>query len=135
MMKNVFYFNLKAFSFSRYLSLWHDFLVMSEKWLDQKDQVNFQNSWRHKLVYKQLQYTYCQTSHKVKATTKWNFLLSYLRSLACNFNFENKYTWKLSCLTHAYFLFIFKSRKLRLSAVIRFLILQKVTTRRRIRLN
>ena len=49
-----------------------------------------------------------------------------LWSLTCNFNFENKYTWKLSYLTHAYFSFIFKFRKLKLSTVIRFLILQKV---------
>ena len=52
--------------------------------------------------------------------------------LTCNFNFENKYTWKLS---YAYFSFIFKFRKLKLSPVIRFLILQKVTTGRRIRLS
>ena len=31
----------KLFSFSRYLSFRHDFLVMQEKRLDKKDKVNF----------------------------------------------------------------------------------------------
>ena len=34
----------------------------------------FQNSWRHSLVYKQFQYTYCPISHKVKATRQWNLI-------------------------------------------------------------
>ena len=33
---------------------------------------NGQNSWRHNLVYKQLQYTYCPISHKVKATRQYS---------------------------------------------------------------
>ena len=33
-----------------------------------------QNSWRHNLVYKQLQYTYCLISHKVKVTRQWNLV-------------------------------------------------------------
>ena len=31
-------------------------------------------SWRHSLVYKQLQYSYCPISRKVKATRQWNFI-------------------------------------------------------------
>ena len=31
----------KLFSFSRYLSFYHDVFVMQKKWLDQKDKINF----------------------------------------------------------------------------------------------
>ena len=41
MIKNAFYFMLKALSFSRCLSFCHDFLVMLEKRLHLKDKVNF----------------------------------------------------------------------------------------------
>ena len=42
----------KLFSFSKYLSFYHDFLVMYKNWLDQKEVVN-----------KQLQYTYCRKTN------------------------------------------------------------------------
>ena len=34
----------------------------------------FQNRWRQNLVNRQLQYTYCSISHKVKAIRKWNLV-------------------------------------------------------------
>ena len=32
------------------------------------------NLWRHSLIKKQLQYTYCPMSHEVKATRQWNLV-------------------------------------------------------------
>ena len=43
MMKNAFYFILKALLFSRYLNFCLDFLGMLRKRLDQKDKFNFEN--------------------------------------------------------------------------------------------
>ena len=40
-LKMLFISSQKLFSFSRYLSFYHDFLVMQKKRLDQKDKVNF----------------------------------------------------------------------------------------------
>ena len=40
-MKNAFYFTLKAPFVLKYLSFCHDFLVMWEKRLDEKDKMNF----------------------------------------------------------------------------------------------
>ena len=41
MIKNTFYFILKALSFLRYLSFCHDFLVMLKKQFGWEDKVNF----------------------------------------------------------------------------------------------
>ena len=69
--KNAFYFILKALFVLKILSFCHDILVMYEKQLDQKEKVYFKIDVTTKcrnLVYKQLQYTYCPISYKAKAT-------------------------------------------------------------------
>ena len=67
MMKNAFYFILKAFFILKIFKFLSGLLGDVEKtaWLEKKGK--FQNLWRHNLVKKQLQYTYCPISHKVKA--------------------------------------------------------------------
>ena len=56
MLKNAFCF-IMFFSFSRYLNVFVDLLVMQKKDLIRRSG-QFQNFWRHNLVNKQLQYTY-----------------------------------------------------------------------------
>ena len=67
-----FLFHLKNFFHSqdKFLSQ----LFCHKFWSYRKNSLISQNSWRHKLVYKQLQYTYCLISHKVKATGQWNLV-------------------------------------------------------------
>ena len=73
-MKKAFYLNLKALfvlKIFKFLSQLFDHVgetasLETSGWLE--------NSWRHNLVYKQLQYTYCPTSHKVKVTKQWNLV-------------------------------------------------------------
>ena len=62
MMKNAFYFILKAL-----------FILKIFKFLSRLFG-HVRNSWRHNLVYKQSQYTYCPISQKVKATRQWNLV-------------------------------------------------------------
>ena len=67
MMKNAFYFILKALfilKIFKFLS-WLFRHVEKTTWLER--QGSFQNVWRHNLVNKQWQYTYCPISHEVKA--------------------------------------------------------------------
>ena len=72
-MKNAFYFILKAFFVLKTFEL---LLSLSSRKndFDQKDNVKFQNLWHHSLVNKQLQYTYCQISQKVKTTRQRNLV-------------------------------------------------------------
>ena len=73
MLKNA-YFILKAFfvlKVFKFLSrpFGH---VGKRAWFEKSGQL--QNSWRHNLVYVQLQYTYCPLSQKVKAARQWNMV-------------------------------------------------------------
>ena len=74
MMKNAFYSSLK-FSFVleifKFLS-WLFGHVEKIAWLE--GQGWFLNLWRHNLVNKQSQYTYCPISHEVKGMIKWNLV-------------------------------------------------------------
>ena len=70
--KVLFISSSKLFWFSRHLNFCLDFLVMSKNCLIRNMRL-IPYLWRHNLVNKQLQYTYCPTSHKVKATRQWNF--------------------------------------------------------------
>ena len=74
MMKKAFYLNLKALfvlKIFKFLSqLFHH--VGETAWLERSGWL--QHSWRHNLVYKQLWYTYCPTSHKVNVTKQWNLV-------------------------------------------------------------
>ena len=75
MMKNVFYFNLKAvfvFKIVNFLS-WIFGNVEKKTWLERSG--SFQNSWRHNLVNKHLQYAYCLMSREVN-TTRWCIFVS-----------------------------------------------------------
>ena len=81
-MKNAFYFILKALFVLKIIKfLLLAFLVRLEQgilyidtyktpWLERWSQ--FQNLWRHNLVNKELQYTYCPIFHQAKATRELN---------------------------------------------------------------
>ena len=74
MMKNAFYFILKALfvlKIFKFLS-WLFGNVEKTAWLEIWGE--FRNLWRHSLVNKELQYTYCSISHELKATGEWNFV-------------------------------------------------------------
>ena len=49
--------------------LWLFIYVKKATWLERWG--SLQNAWRHNLVNKQLQYTYCRLSHEAKTTTQW----------------------------------------------------------------
>ena len=57
---------------SAHLNFCLDFLIMQKNGLIEKDW--FQQLWRHNLVNKQLQYTYCPISYEVKASRQWNLV-------------------------------------------------------------
>ena len=65
MMKNAFYFTLKVLFALKLFKFCLDFLVF---WLYRKNGLNRKTRLIWKLVNKQLQYTYCPISHKVRAT-------------------------------------------------------------------
>ena len=73
-MKNGFYFILKALSVIKIFKFLSQLFghVGKTVWLERLGQL--QNSWRHNLVYKQLHYSYCPISHKVKTTRQWNLV-------------------------------------------------------------
>ena len=73
-MKNAFCFFLKALFVLKILTFLSRLFGHAGKkaWLERSGYL--QNSWRHKLVYRQLQYTYCLISHKVEATRKWDLV-------------------------------------------------------------
>ena len=76
MMKNAFslifkfLFVLKIFKFLSSLFDHEKPFWKRTSWSERLDW--FQKLWRHNLVKKQLQYTYYQISHEVKATRQWN---------------------------------------------------------------
>ena len=74
MMKNAFNFILNALFVLKIFKFLSWLLGHVEKtvWLEREGW--FQNSWRHNLVNKQLQYTYCPISHEVKATKQLNLV-------------------------------------------------------------
>ena len=69
-MKNAFYFILKAlFVLKIFKFLWWLFgHVGKTAWLGRKDK--FKNSWRHNLVSKQLQYIYSLIPHKLETSQR-----------------------------------------------------------------
>ena len=67
MMKNAFYFILKALLIVRFLNFCPQFLGHVEKELDKKAKVNFKIYDIITSLSKQLQYKYCLTSKKLKA--------------------------------------------------------------------
>ena len=69
-----FYFFLKALFVLKIFKFlpWLFSHVEKTDWLEREGQ--FQNLWRHNLVKKQLQYTYCPISHEVKATRQLNLV-------------------------------------------------------------
>ena len=72
-MKNAFYFILKGLfvhKIFKFLSWLFGHAEKKTAWLEREGE--FQNPWRHNLVNKQLQYTYCPISQEVKATRQWN---------------------------------------------------------------
>ena len=74
LMKNAFYFILKALfvlKIFRFFS-WLFGHVEKTAWLERYNW--FQNSWRHSLVNKQLQITYYPISHEVNETIQWNLV-------------------------------------------------------------
>ena len=74
MMKNAFYFILKALfvlKIFKFLS-WIFEHVEKTAWLERQGQ--FRNSWLHSLVDKELQHTYCSKSHELKTTRQWNLV-------------------------------------------------------------
>ena len=68
MMKNAFYFALKAI----FLSFCLDFLVIYKNGLIRKTRLMFENLSGHSLINKQLQYTYCLIPQEVKAIRQSN---------------------------------------------------------------
>ena len=74
MMKNVFYFTLKALMVLKIFRLCLNILVMREiVWLVRWNW--FQNLWHHNLVKKQLQYTFYPISQEVKAMRQWKLVI------------------------------------------------------------
>ena len=74
MMKNAFYFTLKALFVLKIIKFfsWLFGQVGKTAWLERWGCL--QNSWRHNLVNKKLQYTYWPKSYEVKAARQWNLV-------------------------------------------------------------
>ena len=74
MIKNDFYFILKAVFILKIFKClcWLYGHVGKTAWLERWGE--FQNLWHQGLVKKQLQYTYCQIYHEVKATRQWHLV-------------------------------------------------------------
>ena len=99
MIKNAFYFTLKALFVTRYLNFCLDFLVMWKNGLIR----------RPNLVNKQLQYKYWLISQLVKSTSQWNYsqTLSWTikiehisGSVAYNFKYFVFIVWKVVDYRH-----------------------------------
>ena len=73
-MKNAFYFTLKALFVLQIFKFLSRLFGHVEDGSIRKIRSDRQNPWRHDLVKKQLQYTYCPISQEVKATRQWNLV-------------------------------------------------------------
>ena len=74
MIKNAFCVTLKALLVLKIFKFLSWLFGHAEKtaWLERR--VYFQNLWRHNLVKKELQYTYCPISHEVETSRQWNLV-------------------------------------------------------------
>ena len=77
MMKNAFYFILKALFILKILWL---FCLVEKNGLIRKIRL-VSNPWRHNQVNKQLQYTHCPISHEVKATRHKTWSINVTRKI------------------------------------------------------
>ena len=104
MMRNAFYFILKALFLLKIFKFLYWLIEHEEKttWLER--QAWFWNLWRHSLVNKESQHTYCSISHELKSTRQWNLVIP--REI---FFFKNYAENEVGKLVPDHFLFFLKA--------------------------